>query len=240
MPNPPDDTVPVDYLRYSTLPVDEIEDAVNNALHIDIRAYIDQSGNVGGFCSEYIAYLGLWYQYRHGRAGNDYSCVAAGHIHVGQQTTVPDAAEVVEMILEVVKAVEIRLPDFWISHIGLRVRTKDQLSAASKDTVSFDISRDDKFVAFGNLNIVNFEDLQQGDETLYEGGSWDGTGTRPRSCWTGWAGFPCPILMLGSNGHGECRALSSCGCRAGGAGEGAAGCQSTTALCCTQEIGFRK
>lgn len=108
-PNPPDDSVPSGFWRPSTLPMDQIRKAVNNA-GLNIRAHIDRTGNLGRFLSEYIAYLGLKYQEEHCRDNNGHLCVAAGHIHVGRRVEVAEARVAVEITLEeVIKELEYRL-----------------------------------------------------------------------------------------------------------------------------------
>ena len=56
-PCPPDDTENADYVRHSSLPVEQIADAVNN--QTNIHAWVDWDGDPGRFLCEYIAYLGL-------------------------------------------------------------------------------------------------------------------------------------------------------------------------------------
>ena len=88
-PNPPDDTVPVDYIRKSTLPVENIMDAVNDQTTID--AWIDWDGNPGAYLCGYMAYLGMWYQNMHNTTDGIYPCRAAGFIHVNAGVPVDDA-----------------------------------------------------------------------------------------------------------------------------------------------------
>ena len=87
-PCPPDNSVPIGYTRHSTLPVQEIEDAVNELTQID--AWIDWEDNPGAFLCEYMAYLGMWYQSIH-KNDDLYPCKAAGFIHVKNSISVPDA-----------------------------------------------------------------------------------------------------------------------------------------------------
>jgi len=76
-PNPPDEDVESFYLRNSTLPMDDIMDAVNET-DLGLDAYIDATGHPGRFVSEFMGYHGVWYH-----DINVESCVVAGHIHVG-------------------------------------------------------------------------------------------------------------------------------------------------------------
>jgi len=87
-PCPPDNSVPVRYVRHSTIPVQEIEDAVNEQTSVD--AWVDWEDNPGAFLCEYIAYLGMWYQSIH---KNDllYPCKAAGFIHVNSNVAIANA-----------------------------------------------------------------------------------------------------------------------------------------------------
>jgi len=78
-PCPPDDTKPVGYVRHSSLPVQQIADAVNSQTTID--AWVDWYGNPGMYLCEYIAYLGMWYQDIHNTTQDLYPCRAAGFIH---------------------------------------------------------------------------------------------------------------------------------------------------------------
>ena len=76
-PNPPDDSVESFYLRNSTLPMENIMDAINES-DLGLDAYIDATGHPGRFVSEFMGYHGVWYH-----DINIESCVVAGHIHVG-------------------------------------------------------------------------------------------------------------------------------------------------------------
>jgi pyrrolidone-carboxylate peptidase len=83
-PSPPDSSVPVDYIRYSTLPMEPIADAVNAAYEdIAVDAFVDYTGFAGGFLCEYVGYHASWYQDLHSDPDDPYWNVAAGHIHVG-------------------------------------------------------------------------------------------------------------------------------------------------------------
>ncbi len=86
-PNPPDSSVPTNFVRPSTLPVDNIVDAVN-AADLGLNAFVDVNGNGGGFLSEFIAYHGVWYQDLHKDVNDPVRSVAAGHIHVGTDVSI--------------------------------------------------------------------------------------------------------------------------------------------------------
>jgi hypothetical protein len=109
-PNPPDDTVPVGYVRHSTLPVQEIADAVND--QTDIYAWVDWNGDPGAFLCEYMAYLGMWYQDIHNDSEDPFRCWEAGFIHVRSNIAVPDAEEAAEITLrEVIKSIPTSVPE---------------------------------------------------------------------------------------------------------------------------------
>jgi len=83
-PSPPDQTVPAGYIRESSLPMDSIAAAVNDASEeINVDAFVDDTGFAGGFLCEYVGYHASWYHDLHADATDDYWNVAAGHIHVG-------------------------------------------------------------------------------------------------------------------------------------------------------------
>jgi len=79
-PNPPDDSVANYFIRHSTLPVENVVDAINNA-NLGLDPYIDWNGNPGQFVSEFMGYHGVWYKDTH--SFGDDACIIAGHIHVG-------------------------------------------------------------------------------------------------------------------------------------------------------------
>jgi pyrrolidone-carboxylate peptidase len=98
-PCPPDDTVPINHIRHSTLPVQEIEDAVNE--NTSVNAWVDWNGNPGAFLCEYMAYLGMWYQSIHHNDSTD-PCQSAGFIHVTSTVPVEDAMEAVKVTIRVI------------------------------------------------------------------------------------------------------------------------------------------
>jgi hypothetical protein len=108
--SPPDPTLAPNAYRTSSLPMQDIVDAVRGEL--GINAYIDRSAAAGGtFLSEYIGYHGLWYQSIHGQASDPSWCVAAGHIHVGIQTPEETARRAMEISLrEPIAATDARIP----------------------------------------------------------------------------------------------------------------------------------
>ncbi len=90
-PRPPDPSMPPGGIRYSSLPMQEIVDAVNDAGLDEMTAVIDDVGFGGAFLSEYIAYHGTWYHDLHANPQDPFRNVAAGHIHVGPDISVEQA-----------------------------------------------------------------------------------------------------------------------------------------------------
>ena len=79
-PNPPDESVENYFERNSSLPLEEIENAVEEA-ELGLNAYIDWQGDPGHFVSEFMGYHGAWYRDINQESENN--CHIAGHIHVG-------------------------------------------------------------------------------------------------------------------------------------------------------------
>lgn len=98
IPCPPDDTKPAGYVRHSTLPVQEISDAVNE--NTSVNAWVDWNGNPGAFLCEYMAYLGMWYKSIHENDSVD-PCQTAGFIHVKNTVSVKDAMEATNITIRV-------------------------------------------------------------------------------------------------------------------------------------------
>lgn len=109
-PSPPDSSVPAGTLRQSKLPVNDIRDAVN-AAGLGVSARICFSGDGGGFLSEFIAYLGVWYQAAHDDPAEPDHCVTAGHVHVGGRISWPTATRAAEItIREVIEQIDSLYP----------------------------------------------------------------------------------------------------------------------------------
>lgn len=89
-PAPPDNSVPAETLRLSRLPVQTIVDNCNNA-GLGLNSFICYTQSAGGFLSEFLGYHGVWYQAIHNSPDDPDYCVAAGHIHVGDTITWPNA-----------------------------------------------------------------------------------------------------------------------------------------------------
>jgi len=93
-PNPPDNTVNNYHVRYTSLPVSDIINAIQEA-HIGLDPYLDNT-NAGMFLSEFAGYHGVWYKETYDEA-IEIPCFSGGHIHVGGQVdwdTAKEAAEV--------------------------------------------------------------------------------------------------------------------------------------------------
>lgn len=119
-PAPPDASVPVDFLRLSSLPVQDIVNAVS-AANLGLNPFICFSGSGGGFLSEFIAYHGVWYRDLHQSPTDPDWCVAAGHIHVGSGISWPVAQAAAEITLRTV-----------IQHVdGVRAQTLCQTDLGS-------------------------------------------------------------------------------------------------------------
>ena len=98
-PNPPDDENPVNYLRESALPIEEIRESINN-LNIGLNAYIDYAGAAGAFLSEYMGFHGIWYKDLN-QYNDDNPCYSSGHIHVGAQVPIDIAKQGAEESIRV-------------------------------------------------------------------------------------------------------------------------------------------
>jgi len=109
--NPPDPTAPLNFARSSTLPMNQIRDAVN-AAGLGVNAYVDTSiDGAGNYLSGYMAYHGVWYQSMHRLQSDPNWCIAAGHIHVGASTTLEAATTATEITLrELTKHLDTRIP----------------------------------------------------------------------------------------------------------------------------------
>jgi hypothetical protein len=80
-PNPPDSDVPTNFLRNSTLPMEEIMNEINSS-DLGLNSYIDINGDPGHYVSEFMGYHGVWYHDLY-QFDNVNPCYLAGHVHVG-------------------------------------------------------------------------------------------------------------------------------------------------------------
>ena len=117
-PSPPDASVPAGFLRRSTLPVTAIRDAVNAAA-LGVYAIICESGDGGGFLSEFVAYQGVSYQAAHAHPDDPARCVAAGHVHVGGRIPAATAALATDITLrKVIEHIDSFFPDSTLVAYG--------------------------------------------------------------------------------------------------------------------------
>ncbi|GJQ30415.1 MAG: hypothetical protein HBSAPP03_22990 [Phycisphaerae bacterium] len=90
---------PDNFIRYSSLPMTLIRDAVN-ASGLGIPAFIDTSNNFGGtFVSEFTSYHSAWYANLNADPSGPAWCIAGGHIHVGGDTPVAGATLATQVTL---------------------------------------------------------------------------------------------------------------------------------------------
>ena len=101
-PEPPDASVPPGYIRYCTLPMQDIVDAIDVMNIPNTTAWIDMTGGGGGYLSEFIGYHGVWYQSLHFNMNDPAWCVAAGHVHVGGGSSLFRAKKVSKQVLRAV------------------------------------------------------------------------------------------------------------------------------------------
>jgi hypothetical protein len=86
-------------IRFSSLPMTRIRNAVN-AASLGITGFIDTSNDFGGtFVSEFTSYHSCWYQNLHSAANDPFRCYAGGHIHVGISTPTGAARSATEITL---------------------------------------------------------------------------------------------------------------------------------------------
>lgn len=98
-PDLPIASEPDNFIRYSSLPMVQIRDAVN-AAGLGISSFIDTSDAFGGtFVSEFTSYHSAWYANLHADPSDPSWCVAGGHIHVGGNTSVAGATIATQITL---------------------------------------------------------------------------------------------------------------------------------------------
>ena len=168
-PSPPDPTWPEMFRRPSTLPMMEIVNRVNGAGGLDVQAYIDSGTEyAGAFLSEFIGYLGVWYQDEHSAMDATGMCFAAGHIHVGQSVPAADAARATEISLEaLVEDVKRKRPTTWISEIMFRVVTEDSVDAGTDSLLTVEIFRGGDHLVTGRLDFRHLDDYERDDDRFY-------------------------------------------------------------------------
>lgn len=166
-PAPPDTSFPTGDWRLSTLPKEQIIDRVNSAFDRS-DVFATKNSGAGKFLSEFIGYLGVWYQDEHSFEWTDGMCFAAGHIHVGKHVSVPDATEATEITLEaLIDHIKPMRPTTWISEIMFRVQTADAPNAGTNHPLTVDIYRDGEYLFTGELNFGHINDHERGDSRYY-------------------------------------------------------------------------
>lgn len=111
-PSPPDSSVPPGHIRYSSLPMHDIADAVNAVADLSVDAFVDETGDAGAFLCEYVAYHASWYHDLHASPSDPSWNVAGGHIHVGGQVSVEDAMLATEITLrELIDYIDTQIPE---------------------------------------------------------------------------------------------------------------------------------
>lgn len=100
---------PLGNIRLNSLPMQSIVNAVSAQMSASqIQPFIapwnqanpnDPYDFGGGFLSGYIAYLGCWHHDLNASPSAAFRCVAAGHIHVGTNLTVPNGREAAKISL---------------------------------------------------------------------------------------------------------------------------------------------
>lgn len=90
--------LPVDTVLKSSLPMEDIRQAVSEAGIID-DVYLDTVGFGGNFLSEFIGLHGVWYNSLHNSEDAEFRNFAAGHIHVGIDTPFDAAVQATEITL---------------------------------------------------------------------------------------------------------------------------------------------
>ena len=98
-PTPPDNSVLPNHNRGSGLPLNTLEEALDNS-DIGVNCYIDVNGDAGQFLSEFMGYHGMWYH--QDNIDSDWPCLSGGHIHVGGQLNTRIAKEAAELTIETV------------------------------------------------------------------------------------------------------------------------------------------
>jgi len=145
-PEPPDASVPPNYIRYCTLPMQDVVDAIDVMNLPNTTAWIDMTGGGGGYLSEFIGYHGVWYQHLHHNVSDPAWCVSAGHVHVGGGSTLFRAQKVSKQVLRAV----IRHVDDVIGVSGGRTEwfcpttgTSESMGAVLTSRGSYSLSQND-------------------------------------------------------------------------------------------------
>jgi len=114
-PSPPDGSEPENHIRYSTLPMLDIVNAVNGS-GLNINAFFDNTEDAGAFLCEFIGYHACWYHDLHATPGDPDQVWMAGHIHVGSNIGLADATEAAKIT---VRTLLDELGHMTVPHYGL-------------------------------------------------------------------------------------------------------------------------
>jgi pyrrolidone-carboxylate peptidase len=176
-PCPPDGTEPAGYIRHSSLPVQQINQAVND--QTNLRAWVDWNGNPGGYLCEYIAYLGMWYQNMYNTTVDLYPCRAAGFIHVNAGVAVEEAMNATNIsIRETIKYLSsLNIPPDSPKINGLTNGKKGDEYKYNFSTRDADIDNVYYFIDWGDNSSSGWIGPYNSGETVYENHSWNEKGT---------------------------------------------------------------
>jgi len=148
-PEPPDSSVPPNTVRYSTLPMQDVVDAIDVMSIPNTTAWIDTCCGGGGYLSEFIGYHGVWYQSQHFNMSDPAWCVAAGHLHVGGGNSLFRAQKVSKQVLRSV----IRYVDNVIGVSGGNTEWFCPTSSASGSTGAVLTARGSYFLSQNDLEL---------------------------------------------------------------------------------------
>jgi len=190
IPCPPDNTVPKGYVRHSTLPMREIEDAVN--AQTSVQAWIDWINDPGAFLCGYIAYLGMWYQATHSDIEESYPCLAAGFIHVKPSVTVADAMEATNItIRETIK---------YLSHVSNSPETPN-ISGPSSGNVEVEYMYNANTKDFDGDNVSYLFDWGDGTNSGWIDFVSSGTSINVSHIWTKRGDYEIKVKALDTYGR---------------------------------------
>ena len=151
-PNPPDQSVIVNYTRHSTLPINQIAESINE--ETEILAWIDWNGNPGAFLCEYIAYLGMWYKDSHSDPLNQEQCLAAGFIHVNNTISANEATVAADITIRET-----------LNHLNEFYEFNGTIIADNIDItdVIVSLAGDEQYVIFPESNVINAPYIKTGN-----------------------------------------------------------------------------
>ena len=174
-PRPPDNSLPVGYIRHSSLPVQKIEDVVND--RASIKAKVDWMGDPGAYLCEYMAYLGMRYQSLH-HNDNLNPCKAAGFIHVNNTISLEKAMEATNItIRETIKYLngEEQLPETptITGPLNGKIKTQYKYTFKTADPNYYNVKY---FIDWEDGNL-EWTDYYSSNENVYVNHTWTKKGT---------------------------------------------------------------